>query len=152
MLNKLNEFLTTFLIAPGHAKLRPENTLQLAIAVLLIEVMRADGSTDEERDTVLKILKERFRLPDAEVTQLMERGLITAKAANDFQKFTSLLNRELGMPEKIQILEYMWQVAYTDKHISAYENHLMHKIAGLLYISHADYIAAKIRAKAARVE
>ena len=47
MLNKLNEFLTTFLIAPEHTSHRPENTLQLAIAVLLIEVMRADGSTVE---------------------------------------------------------------------------------------------------------
>jgi uncharacterized tellurite resistance protein B-like protein len=86
------------------------------------------------------------------VTQLIERGQTTAKAANDFQKFTSLLNHELEMPEKIRILEAMWQVAYTDKHISAYENHLMHKIAGLLYISHTDYIAAKMRAKAATAE
>ena len=41
----------------------------------------------------------------------------------------------------------MWQVAYADKKISAHENHLMRKLADLLHISHADYIAAKMRAK-----
>ncbi len=43
----------------------------------------------------------------------------------------------------------MWQVAYTDGHISAEENHLMRRMADLLHISHGDYIAAKMRAKPA---
>jgi uncharacterized tellurite resistance protein B-like protein len=37
----------------------------------------------------------------------------------------------------------------SDGHISAHENHLMRKIADLLYIGHADYIAAKQRARQA---
>jgi uncharacterized tellurite resistance protein B-like protein len=41
----------------------------------------------------------------------------------------------------------MWQVAYADGHLSAHENHLMRKIADLLYVSHSDYIAAKVRAR-----
>jgi uncharacterized tellurite resistance protein B-like protein len=56
------------------------------------------------------------------------------------------------MPEKVRIIEYMWQVAYTDRQISAHEDHLMRKIAGLLYIAHGDYIAAKMRAKPADLE
>jgi uncharacterized tellurite resistance protein B-like protein len=43
----------------------------------------------------------------------------------------------------------MWQVDYTDKKISAHENHLMRKMGDLLHISHADYVAAKMRAKPA---
>jgi len=45
----------------------------------------------------------------------------------------------------------MWQVAYVDDKISAHENNLMRKIADLLYISHGEYIAAKIRAKPAHL-
>lgn len=147
MLNKLSDFLSA-IITPASVEGRPENTLQLATAVLLIEVMRSDAdSTDAEQDTILNILKVRFQLADAELAQLAELGRRTAKAANDFHLFTSLINQELAMPEKVRIIEYMWQVAYADRQISEHENHLIRKIAGLLYISHGDYIAAKIRAK-----
>jgi uncharacterized tellurite resistance protein B-like protein len=46
----------------------------------------------------------------------------------------------------------MWQVAYADNQISAHENHLMRKIASLLYIPHKDYIAAKMCAKPAHLK
>jgi uncharacterized tellurite resistance protein B-like protein len=152
MLNKLSDFLSA-LIPPASAENRSEHTLQLATAVLLIEVMRSDAdSTDQERDTILKILKERFYLSDAEVAQLSELAHQTATAANDFQQFTSLINRELELSEKVRIIEYMWEVAYADSRISAHENHLMRKIAALLYIPHGDYVAAKMRAKPAGLD
>jgi len=150
VLSKLNIFLSSIIVAPVKVDSHPERTLQLATAVLLIEVMRSDAeSTDEEQATILKILKKRFLLSDAEVAQLTERGLRTAKDANDLYQFTSFINRELERSEKVRIIEYMWQVAYADKKISAHENHLMRKMAGLLYIPHDDYIAAKMRAKPA---
>ncbi|MBI5890190.1 MAG: TerB family tellurite resistance protein [Nitrosomonadales bacterium] len=149
MLNKLNTFLST-LIAPASVGSRPEHTLQLATAVLLIEVMKSDAEMEvREQAAVLEILKARFDLSDAEVMQLTELGHQTASAANDFHQFTSLINRELEPSEKIRIIEYMWQVAYADGKISAHENHLMRKISDLLYLPHRDYIAAKMRAKPA---
>lgn len=152
MLNKLNDFLSS-IIGPASVDSRPEHTLQLATAVLLIEVMRSDAeSTDEEQATVLKILKERFHLPDTEVARLSALGHSAATTANDFHQFTSLINRELKPPEKVRIIEYLWQVAYADRQISAHENHLMRKIAALLFIPHNDYIAAKLRAKPADLE
>lgn len=152
MLNKLNEFLAT-IIAPASAGERPEHTLQLATAVLLIEVMRSDAeSTDEEQAAILNILKQRFQLADAEVAQLTALGHQTAQSATDLHQFTSLINRELDAPEKLRIIEYMWQVAYADKQISAHENHLMRRMTDLLHISQSDYIAAKMRAKPVGVE
>ena len=152
MLNKLNDFLAT-IIAPANAGERPEHTLQLATAVLLIEVMRSDAeSTDEEQATILTILKERFLLADAEVAQLTGLAQRTAQTATDLHQFTSLINRELAREEKLRIIEYMWQVAYADKQISAHENHLMRRMTELLHIGHGDYIAAKMRAKPAELD
>jgi uncharacterized tellurite resistance protein B-like protein len=149
MLNKLNDFLST-IIVPTSVNVRPEHTLQLATAVLLIEVMRSDAeSSDGELATILNILKERFKLSDAELAKLSELASKTATAANDYQQFTALINRDLELSEKVRIIEYMWQVAYADRQISAHENHLMRKIAALLYIPHGDYVAAKMRARPA---
>ncbi len=43
----------------------------------------------------------------------------------------------------------MWQVAYADARLDAHENHLVSKIAGLLHVTHGEYIGAKLRAKEA---
>lgn len=147
MLNKLNEFFST-LITPSNDAQRPEHTLQLATAVLMIEVMRADAESSEtELATVMRVLKQRFQLSDSEVEQLSALGQQAAQQATDLHQFTSLINRELSREEKGRIIEYMWQVAYADHHISAHENHLMRRMTDLLHISQADYIAAKMRAK-----
>ena len=147
MLSKLNNFLSSILPSP-EAGSQPEHTLQLATAVLLIEVMQSDAECAfEEQAAILKILKERFHLSDAEVAQLTERGQQASKTANDLHQFTSLINRELELPEKIQIVEYLWQVVYADGHISAHENHLMRRLVDLLHIPHGDNVAAKKRAK-----
>ena len=152
MISKLNSFLSS-LVPTAAADTRPEPTLQLATAVLLIEVMQADAECAfEEQATILRILKEHFHMTDAEVMQLSERAQQVSRQANDFHQFTSLINRELELPEKIQIVEYLWQVVYADGKISAHENHLMRRLVDLLHISHGDNIAAKMRAKPAGLE
>jgi uncharacterized tellurite resistance protein B-like protein len=150
MLNKLSNFLSAF-IPSDSVEARPEeDTLQLATAVLLIEVMQSDAECAfEEQATILKILKERFHLSDDEVARLTERGQQASRTANDFHQFTSLINRELALPEKIQIVEYLWQVVYADGKVSAHEIHIMRRLVDLLHISHGDNIAAKMRAKPA---
>jgi uncharacterized tellurite resistance protein B-like protein len=45
------------------------------------------------------------------------------------------------------VVEYLWQVAFADGRLDAHEQHFMRKIADLLYIPHADYVAAKQRAR-----
>ena len=147
MLSKLNNFLSA-IMPPESVEARPEHTLQLATAVLLIEVMQSDAdSTDEEKATILNILKVRFQLTDAEVAHLSELGHHKVKMATDLHQFTSLINRELALPEKVRIIEYLWQVAYADGQISAHENHLMRRLVDLLHIPHGNNIAAKMRAK-----
>ncbi len=129
--------------ARGHA-------LQLATAVLLVEVMRADPAIGAaERAAVLRALREKFTLADDELARLMDLAEDTAESAYDYHRFTSSLNEHFTQAQKIHIVENMWEVAYSDAHLDAHENHLISKIAGLLYVTHGEYIAAKMRAKKA---
>ena len=145
MLSKLNNLLSS-IIPPSPDASRPQHTLQLALAVLLIEVMRSDAeSAAEEQAAVLDILRKRFNLSDTEVAQLSVRAHQAALGANDLRQFTTIINRELPVPERIEIVEYLWQVAYADGKISAHENHLMRRLVDLLHIPHGDNIAAKMR-------
>lgn len=125
-----------------------EHSLQLATAVLLVEVMRADADIGEaERDIAINALREKFSLADDEIEGLLELATTTAEEAYDFHRFTSEINRRCDMSRRIRIIEYMWQVALADGTLCAHENHLMRKIADLLYVSHGDYVSAKARAR-----
>lgn len=127
-----------------------EHTLQLATAVLLVEVMRADPAMKEaERDAVLLALREKFALADDELARLLDLAHETARTTYDYQRFTSRLNEHFTQEQKIRVIEAMWSVAFADQHLDAHEQHLISKVAGLLHVTHGEYIGAKLHAQAA---
>ncbi|MBA3771626.1 MAG: TerB family tellurite resistance protein [Ramlibacter sp.] len=125
-----------------------EHSLQLATAVLLVEVMRADPALCvQERLAVVSALRRKFSMAEDELARLVELAETKARTASDFHQFTSVINEGFSQEQKIRIVEYMWLVAYADGHLDAHENHLISKVAGLLHVTHGEYIAAKLRAK-----
>lgn len=125
-----------------------DHTLQLATAVLLVEVMRATPALHEaERDRVLRALRRKFTLSDDELDRLIELAHETARTTHDYHRFTHLLNERFSQPQKIAVVEAMWEVAYADDHLDVHENAVINKVAGLLHVTHGEYIAAKLHAQ-----
>jgi uncharacterized tellurite resistance protein B-like protein len=128
---------------PGHA-------IALATAALLLEVVRLDGGVEpREREAALLAVRDKFGLLAQEADTLLALAEAEAREATDYFQFTSLLNQHFSPQQKALVVEHMWRVAYADAELSAWEQHLIRKIADLLYVSHADYVAAKMRAKEA---
>jgi uncharacterized tellurite resistance protein B-like protein len=151
MLRSLKELFATFTDAPAATGTgQQEHRLQLATAVLLVEVMRADAASgDDERTAIVRALGEKFALQADEVDRLFELAQTTSRDAPDLHSFTSQLNRGFSAAEKVRIIEYLWQVAFADGHLSHHENHLLLKLGDLLYIPRGEFVAAKQRARAA---
>ena len=132
----------------GPAAVPDEHALQLATAVLLVEVMRASAEIgDAERRAVLTALHEKFSLSADESERLLELAGRTAREATDFFGFTSRINESFGMEQKLRMVELMWRVAYADGTLSAHENHVLWKVSDLLHIPHGAYVSAKMRAR-----
>jgi uncharacterized tellurite resistance protein B-like protein len=156
MLRTLKDLFNTLLppegTATGAGPLAGDAThrLQLATAVLLVEVMRSDADMGEaERRSVMQALRRTFRLQDDELDRLLELATTTAHQATDFHAFTSALNEQWDHEHKLRVVEAMWDVAYADGELAAHEQHVLWRVADLLHVPHAAYINAKIRAKAA---
>jgi uncharacterized tellurite resistance protein B-like protein len=148
MLRTLKDLFNSVMAPTGASNACSEHSLQLATAVLLVEVMRADPKLGpQERLTVVAALRQKFSLADEELARLVELAEQTVRTASDFHQFTSVINDGFSQEQKIRIVEYMWQVAYSDGHLDAHENHLISKVAGLLHVTHGEYISAKLRAK-----
>ena len=151
MLRTLKELFGALQSPPQAAAAQTvEHTLQLATAVMLIEVMRADADFgDAERRAVLDALRTQFALADDEVARLVELGERAAREATDWFEFTSHINAHFDMEAKVRMVEYMWRVAYADGHLSERERHTLWRISDLLHVPHGAYINAKMRAKQA---
>ena len=151
MLKTLRDLFDSLLAPAGSVPPQAaEHTLQLATAVLLIEVMRADASFhDAERNAVLGALRKVFHLADDEAERLAELATTTAQQATDLFGFTSQINNRFDMAQKLHMVELMWQVAYADGHLADHERHVLWRVADLLHVPQGAYVNARMRAQQA---
>lgn len=121
-----------------------EHRLRVATAALLVEMSRADFNEDEvERATAQNVLSEHFNLDVDEAAELLGLGDKRADSAVSLHEFTSLLHEHLPPEDKHRIVEMLWYVALADDRLDKHEEHLVRKVAGLLYVSHSDLMRLK---------
>ncbi|MCW5666596.1 MAG: TerB family tellurite resistance protein [Piscinibacter sp.] len=149
MLKTLKDLFDSLRPAPPGADAREaEHRLQLATAVMLVEVMRADASFHAgEREAVRAALRDKFALGDDEAARLAELAEATARQATDLFGFTSHIDAVFEMPQKLRMIEHMWRVAYADGHLSEHERHVLWRIADLLHVPQGAYVNARLRAQ-----
>ncbi|MDB2410453.1 TerB family tellurite resistance protein [Pseudomonadales bacterium] len=117
---------------------------QLAATALLIELCRADNSVDElEIAEVISIAQATFNLTATEANKLLAEAQQKNDAATSLFEFTEIINSHFDKAAKYQLIKNIWQVAYADKKIDQHEDHLIRKVADLIYVSHSDFIRAK---------
>ena len=123
-----------------------DHQLKLATASLFIEMMFQDHKvTDEEKQTVQTVLQENFDLSGHETKQLYELAELEVQHATDYHQFTKLIAKHFNQAQKIKIIEYLWMIAYSDYQLDKHEEHMVRRIADLIYVPHKEFIQAKHR-------
>ncbi len=123
-----------------------DSALQLASAVLLLEMERADYQHDAlERDTIQALLQDQFRLTTEEARLLLQEASEESEQAVSLHDYVSALNDYLTAADKLHIVRMLWQVAFADGHLHHYEEHLLRQLADLLHIPHHDYVRVKLQ-------
>lgn len=149
MLKGLTEFFERAFAEGPREEVSPEarrHAVRVATALLLVEVARADFSEDLiEDEKALELLREFFDLSLQDATMLVEEAKSEADRAASLQAFTHRLHERLSVEEKHGVVEMLWKVAMADNHLDKYEDHLVRKIADLLYVSHSDLIRIRNR-------
>ena len=149
MLASIKRFFDANITAATHAgnPLDQERAYQLATAALLIEMTRADHDVKSvERSAVTLAVQRAFGLDAEQTEELVALGEEEADAATSLYEFTRLINRQLDPKQKEHIVELLWHVALADGEIDKYEDHLVRKVADLIYVPHRSFIRAKHKA------
>src|SRR5690606_320276 len=151
MLSAISSFFDS-LLKPGKHESSQRNVdrLHLASAALLVELANADSEMDaSEQEVLLRILEAKLQLDKGTLANLWELARAEHKGATSLYQFTSLINESYAYAEKVQLLHHLWEVAYADGRVDRYEEHMIRKIADLLYLTHGDFIRAKLAARPA---
>lgn len=147
MINRITNFFNT-LLNTSNEQTENSISIEIACAVLLCEVMRADSIfTENEQSKLSGLLIQQFNLTEQEVNTTLEQAFHLSENASDFYQFTSKLNQHYSLADRIKIVTLLWQVAYADGELARIEEHIIRKIADLLHLRHNEFIATKIAAE-----
>jgi uncharacterized tellurite resistance protein B-like protein len=145
MLNQIKLFFTQH-IALSASENTLEEKLQLATVVLFLEMMYMDDKVDpKEQDVILSLVHQNFSLTAEQATSLIELAEQQRKQATDYFQFTSLINKEYSLEQKVRLIESLWKIAFIDGVLDMNEEYLVRKIADLLHVPHTAFIMAKNR-------
>ena len=141
MLRELREILNRTLAGSEEEDGDRDHAIRLSTATLLVEVVRADYDEDlAEGAAVFDLLQGFFDLSDDEARLLIREAEQEADHSVSLQSFTRVLHERLTLAEKRSVIEMLWRVAMADSRLDKHEDHLVRKVAGLLYMPHSDLI------------
>ena len=117
---------------------------KIAIVALLISTAKYDGNFDDsEKIEIQKLIESYFSLSSQNTDDLFKAAEKIESEANDLHQFTRSLNEVLNEEEKLKIMELIWKIVMADGIIDNYEENLVRRLSGLLYLQDKDIVNIK---------
>ena len=120
------------------------NAESINIACLLIHAAKIDENyTSDEKEIIKKTVKKLY--PDLNnLDDVITQAEQKENDSNHIQEFTKDV-KSLSTENKILIVETLWKIILSDGKSDIYENNLMRRLAGLLYLD--DKIVGETKVK-----
>ena len=120
--------------------------LQAAAASLLVEAACMDGNfDDQERKSILILMKQHFNLNEEESITLVAEAESIIENSGDLYTFTRVIKDKYEPKQRINMIEMLWEVAFADGNVDYYEANLISRVAGLIFVSDFDRGEARKR-------
>ena len=115
-------------------KIEKQNNNQLIkIAALMIHAGKIDENFSKQEEVIIKQALLKMGANSENIQEIIEQSKIIEENANqilDFTKEVKVMDEE----KKIEIIETLWRIIYSNKDADIYETNLMRRLAGLMYI------------------
>ena len=120
------------------------NIESINVACLLIHAAKIDENyTSEEREIIMKTVKKLY--PNLNnLDDIVSKAEQKENDSNHIHEFTRDV-KSLSTENKIIIVETLWRIILSDGKSDVYENNLMRRLAGLLYLD--DKIVGETKIK-----
>ena len=146
MISTIQVLLKKYASDPEDCRAGREESLRMAVAVLLMETARSEaGISDEERQVIERIIETQHGVSPDQAREIADTAERDAEAAHSLYPFTRLIVEECSVAERAEIISMLWEVTFADGHAGAHEQHLVRKVAGLLHVPHREFIRTKLQ-------
>tara|TARA_B100000902_G_scaffold267271_1_gene253305 strand:- start:120 stop:533 length:414 start_codon:yes stop_codon:yes gene_type:complete len=114
------------------------------IAALLIHAAKIDQNFSPSEEDIIKQTMIKIGSKEENVEQLMLNAKRIEEDSNQILDFTKKV-KNMDKADKVQIIEALWKIIYSNNEADIYETNLMRRLGGLLYID--DRIIGDIKNK-----
>ena len=117
----------------------------IMVAALLVHAAKMDENyTEIERKIIERALIDFTHLPKKKIEEILNLAEKKEQDSNQILEFTQEIKKN-NMRFRLQIIELLWKIIYSDGANDNYESNLVRRICGLLYISDKDSGIVKIK-------
>ena len=94
------------------------------------------------------MLKSEFELDDKSVARVIENAEASENRVKDLPALAEEVRNNWGNARRVQLLEYLWVMAYADDRIDPKEMAMINKLGELLYLTESEKDRAQSAAEA----
>ena len=105
----------------------------IKVAALLIHTAKIDQDYTENEEKIIKEALLEIGIKTENIQKIISAGKEMESNSNQILDFTKEV-KKLDNEKKIKIIETLWRIIYSNKEADIYENSLMRRLGGLLYI------------------
>ena len=111
-----------------------KNHLSLTgIAALLIHSARIDENFTEKERSIIKRALIEMGADENSLEEIIKDAELKERDSNQILEFTREVKNK-SLEEKKIVIEALWNIIYSDEKADIYENNLMRRLSGLLYL------------------
>ena len=118
--------------------------LELTASVLAYELARSDGEIDDNELAILmkevELISEKVGKDKNEIFKIIETY---SKDSVSFYDFIKDINNYYSKVEKLNLLQFMWKIAYSDSRLDVDEERLIRRVAELIKIKDIEVLKLK---------
>ena len=127
---------------------KPTFEIELTAAVLAYEIARSDGEiSDKELSLLMQEIEKISKKVGRDKEEIFKIVEIYSNDSVSFHDFIEDINKNYSKEEKISLLRFMWQTAYSDGVLDVDEERLVRRVADLIRIKDVEVLKLKHYAK-----
>tara|TARA_B100000989_G_scaffold110560_1_gene81103 strand:- start:540 stop:956 length:417 start_codon:yes stop_codon:yes gene_type:complete len=120
------------MIFKKNKNIKNDNNLS-KVAALLIHAGKIDENFSNEEEKIIKQAILKLGANQNNIEKIIEDGKKIEENANQILDFTREV-KSMNTNNKIEIVETLWKIIYSNGKADIYETNLMRRLAGLMYI------------------
>ena len=103
------------------------------VAALLIHAAKIDENFSKEEEAIISKALLKVGADQNNLENILKEGKEIEENSNQILDFTREV-KNMDDKKKIEIIETLWRIIYSNKEADMFETNLMRRLAGLLYI------------------